>query len=75
MTHCWLGRSREPNRPTQRSRRRARATGGDSLGRRVGEHRAHGVTAVTAAIEALLAALLDILGRLIGGDMATRLID
>ena len=35
----------------------------------------HGVAAVTAAIEALLAALIDILGRLIGEDMATRLID
>lgn len=36
---------------------------------------AHGVAAVTAAIEALLAALVDLLGRLIGEDMAIRLID
>jgi hypothetical protein len=36
---------------------------------------AHGVPAVTAAIEALLASLIDLLGRLIGEDMAIRLID
>jgi hypothetical protein len=36
---------------------------------------AHGVPAVTAATEALLAALVEILGRLIGEDMAIRLID
>lgn len=36
---------------------------------------AHGVEAVTAAIEALLAAVVDILGRLIGEDMAIRLLD
>ena len=36
---------------------------------------AHGVAAVTAAIEALLASVVDILGRLIGEDMAIRLID
>jgi hypothetical protein len=36
---------------------------------------AHGVATVTAAIEALLAALLDVLGRLIGDDMAMRLLD
>lgn len=35
----------------------------------------HGVAAVTASIEALLAALVEILGRLIGEDMAIRLID
>lgn len=35
---------------------------------------AHGIEAVTAAAEALLAAVLDILTRLIGEDMATRLI-
>lgn len=35
---------------------------------------AHGIEAVTAAVEALLAAVLDILTRLIGEDMATRLI-
>jgi hypothetical protein len=36
---------------------------------------AHGVAEVTAAIEALLAALVDILARIIGEDMAIRLID
>lgn len=36
---------------------------------------AHGVPAVTAAIEALLASLIDVLARLIGEDMAIRLID
>ena len=36
---------------------------------------AHGVAAVTSAVEALLAALVEILGRLIGEDMAIRLID
>jgi hypothetical protein len=36
---------------------------------------AHGVAPVTAAVEALLAALLDVLGRLIGEDMAMRLLD
>jgi hypothetical protein len=36
---------------------------------------AHGVAPVTAAIEALLAALVDVLGRLIGEDMAMRLLD
>lgn len=35
----------------------------------------HGVEAVTAALEALLAALIDILARLIGEDMALRLVD
>jgi hypothetical protein len=36
---------------------------------------AHSVEAITEAIEALLAALIDILSRLIGEDMAIRLID
>jgi hypothetical protein len=35
----------------------------------------NGVPAVTGSIEALLAAVLDILGRLIGEDMAVRIID
>jgi hypothetical protein len=35
----------------------------------------HGVAAVTAAIEAWLAALIDVLGRLIGEDIAVQLID
>lgn len=36
---------------------------------------AHGAAAVTAGIEALFAAVIDILSRLIGEDMATRLIE
>lgn len=36
---------------------------------------AHGLPATTAAVEALLAALIDVLGRLIGVEMAIRLID
>ena len=36
---------------------------------------AHGVEAVTAAVESLLAMLADILGDLVGADMATNLID
>jgi hypothetical protein len=36
---------------------------------------AHGIAAVTAALEALLAALIDSLGRLIGEDMAIRLMN
>jgi hypothetical protein len=35
----------------------------------------HGIVAVRAAIEALVAALIDVLARLIGEDMAIRLID
>lgn len=35
----------------------------------------YGVAVITAAIEALLAALLESLGRLIGEDMAVRLMD
>jgi hypothetical protein len=35
----------------------------------------NGVPAVTGSLEALLAAVLDILGRLIGEDMAVRIID
>lgn len=35
----------------------------------------HGVGATTAGIEALLTALFDVLERLIGDDMATRVID
>jgi hypothetical protein len=41
----------------------------------VGSVEAHGVVAVTAAIEGLIAALVEILGRLIGEDMAVQLID
>lgn len=36
---------------------------------------AHGVKTVTAAIEAFLAALIDVLGRLIGEEMAMQMID
>ena len=36
---------------------------------------AHGIESVTAAIEALIAALVDILTRLVGDDMAIRLLD
>jgi len=36
---------------------------------------AHGIVAVTVATEALFAALVEVLGRLIGEDMAMRLID
>ena len=36
---------------------------------------AHGIDNVRAAIEALIAALVDILTRLIGDDMAIRLLD
>jgi hypothetical protein len=36
---------------------------------------AHGVVPVTAAVEALLASLVDVLGRLIGEDMAMKLLD
>jgi hypothetical protein len=36
---------------------------------------AHDVVPVTAAVEALLASLVDVLGRLIGEDMAMKLLD
>jgi hypothetical protein len=36
---------------------------------------AHGEAKVTAAVEALLGAVIDVLGRLIGEDMAIRIID
>ena len=35
----------------------------------------HGIESVTAAIEALIGALVDILTRLVGDDMAIRLLD
>lgn len=34
----------------------------------------HGIAAVTAALEAFFAALIDVLGRLIGEDMAQRIV-
>lgn len=35
----------------------------------------HGVAATTAAVEALLTALIDVLGKLIGDDMAIRIME
>lgn len=49
--------------------------GGMHLDGIVASVEARGVAPVMAAIEALLAALLDVLGRLIGEDMAMRLLD
>jgi hypothetical protein len=49
--------------------------GGIQLDGVVASVEAHGVAAVTAAIEALVAALIDLLARLIGEDMAIQLID
>jgi hypothetical protein len=49
--------------------------GGNHLDAVLASVEAHGVAAVTAAVEAVLAALIDILARLIGEDMAIRLID
>jgi hypothetical protein len=51
------------------------AGGGIHLNGVVASVEAHGAAAVNSAMEALLAALVDILGRLIGEDMAIRLID
>jgi hypothetical protein len=49
--------------------------GGINLDGIVASVEARGVAPVTAAVEALLAALVDVLGRLIGEDMAMRLLD
>lgn len=49
--------------------------GGIHLDGVVASVEAHGVAEVSAAIEALLAALADVLVRLIGEDMVIRLID
>jgi hypothetical protein len=49
--------------------------GGISLDRVAGAVEAHGVASVRAGLEALFAALIEILGRLIGEDMAIRLLD
>ena len=49
--------------------------GGTHLDGVVASVETHGVTAVTAAVEALLGALVEILGRIIGEDMALRLVD
>lgn len=64
----------EADHPALSSVRRA-GDGGIHLDGVVTSVEAYGITAVTAAIEALLAALLEILSRLIGEDMAMRLID
>jgi hypothetical protein len=64
----------EANHPALKNIRRANEDGAHLDGV-VASVEAHGVTAVTAAIEAFLAALVDILARLIGEDMAIRLID
>jgi hypothetical protein len=66
--------STEAEHPALKNIRRLNE-GGIHLDGVVASVEAHGVAAVTAAIEALLAALVDILGRLIGEDMAIRLID
>lgn len=49
--------------------------GGIQLGGVAASVEAHGVAKVTAAVEALLATLVDVLGRLIGEDMAIQIID
>ncbi len=51
------------------------SAGGTQLDGVVASVAAHGVPAVTRAIEGLLAALIDVLGRLIGDDMAIRILD
>jgi hypothetical protein len=68
-----LARS-EPDHPALTTVRRL---DGDSiqLDGVVAAAEAHGIAAVKAAIEALLATLVDVLGRLIGEEMAIRLID
>ena len=52
-----------------------RSANGIALDGIVASVESNGVTVVTGSIEALLAAVLDILGRLIGEDMAVRIID
>jgi len=49
--------------------------GGIHLNGVVASVESHGAAAVNSAMEALLASLIDILGRLIGEDMAIRLMD
>lgn len=64
----------EAQHPTLRELRRA---GQDTIHLEgvAGTAALHGVVPVSAAIEALLAALIDILSRLIGEDMARQMID
>ena len=64
----------EADHPALASLRRPER-GGIYLDGVVASVEAHGIAAVTAAVVALLAALVDLLGRLIGDDMAIRLID
>ena len=52
-----------------------RADEGIRLDRIAAAADAHGIETVTAALEALIGALVDILTRLIGDDMAIRLLD
>ena len=54
---------------------RGRADDGIRLDRIAASADAHGIENVTAAIEALIGALVDILTRLIGDDMTIRLLD
>jgi hypothetical protein len=64
----------ETNHPTLKDVRRLK--GNDvQLDGVVASVETHGIAAVTAAIEALLAAVLDILTRLIGEEMAMRVIN
>jgi hypothetical protein len=64
----------EAHHPALKNIRRL-TDGGFQLDGVIASIEAHGVATVTAAIEALLATLVDILGRLIGDDMALRLIN
>jgi hypothetical protein len=66
--------SAEPSHPALKNIRRQNE-GGIHLDNMVASVEKDGVAPVTAAIEALIAALIDVLGRLIGEDMAIRLID
>lgn len=52
-----------------------RADEGIRLDRIAASAEAHGIESVTAAMEAVIGALVDILTRLIGDDMTTRLLD
>ena len=64
----------EPDYPALKDIRRL-SNGAIHLDGVIASADAHGVAAVTVAIEALLAALVDVLARLIGEDMAMRLLD
>jgi hypothetical protein len=64
----------EADHPALKNIRRLN-NGGIHLDGVVASIETHGAAHVTAAIEALLAALIDVLGRLIGEDMAIRLVD